>query len=250
MAKTEQVRTIKRSDVPRDFPVRPLRPSDKAEDRATCGTCGLSWDDAIPTSMTPAPAARCPFEAFHVYDAVPDEQVEREPLKDHRRQLGQFPCANYERDKYSSEDFCLCGFHLGDHKFGAPEQQVTPNLVTLTNMVALVLTQSAHANLSNATSALLAQRIVKDCFEETFSSHAELKARNERLEIACKGLREQIGANERLHVEKNDAIAELKARVAQLEDVLKDCVESLLRSLDDRERLAAWLTALLLKIKE
>jgi hypothetical protein len=48
--------------------VQPLRPQDKAEDRVTCGHCGLSWDDAIITSMTPAPAARCPFEAFHVYE--------------------------------------------------------------------------------------------------------------------------------------------------------------------------------------
>lgn len=34
---------------------------------ATCGTCGLSWNDAAVTSMTPAPAGRCPFEAFHDY---------------------------------------------------------------------------------------------------------------------------------------------------------------------------------------
>ena len=31
----------------------------------TCNACGLSWDDGIITSMTPAPSARCPFEAFH-----------------------------------------------------------------------------------------------------------------------------------------------------------------------------------------
>lgn len=54
--------------LPEDFPVRPLRPVQEAKDRATCGHCGLSWDDAIATSMTPAPAARCPFEAFHVYN--------------------------------------------------------------------------------------------------------------------------------------------------------------------------------------
>jgi hypothetical protein len=51
--------------IPKNFPVKPLKPGDKAEDRATCGQCGLSWDDAIPTSYTPAPSARCPFEAFH-----------------------------------------------------------------------------------------------------------------------------------------------------------------------------------------
>jgi len=37
-------------------------------DIATCGSCGLSWDDSIVTSMTPAPSARCPFEYFHEYD--------------------------------------------------------------------------------------------------------------------------------------------------------------------------------------
>ena len=31
---------------------------------ATCGDCGRSWDDSIVTSMTPAPAARCPFEGM------------------------------------------------------------------------------------------------------------------------------------------------------------------------------------------
>lgn len=37
----------------------------KANDRVTCGNCELSWDDAKPTSLTPAPSARCPFEYFH-----------------------------------------------------------------------------------------------------------------------------------------------------------------------------------------
>jgi hypothetical protein len=32
---------------------------------ATCHTCWLSWDDSIPTTWTPAPSARCPFEYFH-----------------------------------------------------------------------------------------------------------------------------------------------------------------------------------------
>lgn len=32
---------------------------------ATCGNCGLTWDDSISTSYTPAPGARCPFEHFH-----------------------------------------------------------------------------------------------------------------------------------------------------------------------------------------
>ncbi len=53
--------------VPSDRPVRPLRKGQKAKDRVTCGTCGLSWDDAEPRGLTPAPSARCPFEPFHRY---------------------------------------------------------------------------------------------------------------------------------------------------------------------------------------
>jgi hypothetical protein len=52
-------------DVPGDFPVRPLRDGDSAGERVTDGTCGLSWDDAVPTEYTPAPSGRCPFEVFH-----------------------------------------------------------------------------------------------------------------------------------------------------------------------------------------
>jgi len=56
------------TDVPKDFPVKVLGPNDPAEDRATCGHCGRSWDDAVITSWTPAPSARCPFEYFHDYE--------------------------------------------------------------------------------------------------------------------------------------------------------------------------------------
>jgi hypothetical protein len=55
--------------IPSDWPVRPLRNFAKAKDPVTCGTCGRSWDDAKSTSMTPTPAGRCPFEAFHEYTA-------------------------------------------------------------------------------------------------------------------------------------------------------------------------------------
>jgi hypothetical protein len=34
-------------------------------DLATCGTCGRTWDDALVTSVTPAPSGRCPFEYEH-----------------------------------------------------------------------------------------------------------------------------------------------------------------------------------------
>lgn len=54
-------------EIPENFPVKPISATDEAIDRATCGHCGLSWDDAVVTSMTPAPSARCPFEAFHHY---------------------------------------------------------------------------------------------------------------------------------------------------------------------------------------
>ena len=52
-------------DIPEDFEVQPLKSGEEAEYKATCGTCGLSWDDGKVTSMTPAPSARCPFETFH-----------------------------------------------------------------------------------------------------------------------------------------------------------------------------------------
>jgi hypothetical protein len=32
---------------------------------AECGTCGRAWNDAEPTSITPTPSGRCPFEYDH-----------------------------------------------------------------------------------------------------------------------------------------------------------------------------------------
>lgn len=54
-------------DIPADFPVRPLSDNEAlgAREPVTDGACGLTWDDYISTSYTPAPSARCPFEAFH-----------------------------------------------------------------------------------------------------------------------------------------------------------------------------------------
>ena len=57
--------------IPRDFPVQPLRPGQRAKDRATCGACGRSWDDGIATAYTPAPGGRCPFEAYHATEPAP-----------------------------------------------------------------------------------------------------------------------------------------------------------------------------------
>lgn len=51
--------------VPSDWPVQPVLDPSKATDPVTCGGCGLTWDDGISTSMTPAPSGRCPFETFH-----------------------------------------------------------------------------------------------------------------------------------------------------------------------------------------
>ena len=40
---------------------------------AVCGHCGRTWNDALSTSRTPAPSARCPFEELHEYPAPADE---------------------------------------------------------------------------------------------------------------------------------------------------------------------------------
>jgi hypothetical protein len=56
---------MKKPSIPADFPVKPLKDDEPAKDRATCGTCGLSWDDGISTGWTPVPSGRCPFETFH-----------------------------------------------------------------------------------------------------------------------------------------------------------------------------------------
>lgn len=55
----------RKTKVPDDFPVKVLKPEDKAAVKATCGTCGRSWDDSIITGWTPTPGARCPFEYYH-----------------------------------------------------------------------------------------------------------------------------------------------------------------------------------------
>jgi hypothetical protein len=64
---------LKLDAIPADFAVRPLTPSEAAtaHDPATCGECGLTWDDGISTSWTPAPAGRCPFEYYHAEPVDP-----------------------------------------------------------------------------------------------------------------------------------------------------------------------------------
>ena len=34
-------------------------------DTCTCGECGKTWNDALISERTPAPSARCPYEALH-----------------------------------------------------------------------------------------------------------------------------------------------------------------------------------------
>jgi hypothetical protein len=72
------------AEIPEDFAVTPLDDDDEAKDRATCGTCGRSWDDAIATEYTPAPSGRCPFEAYHETwaEANPDEAEELKELEE------------------------------------------------------------------------------------------------------------------------------------------------------------------------
>lgn len=53
--------------IPKNHPVQPLKSGDSAKDKATCGHCGLSWDDGVSTSMTPTPSGRCPFEHYHIH---------------------------------------------------------------------------------------------------------------------------------------------------------------------------------------
>jgi len=62
------IQFIYKTRVPKDYPVQPLKRGESCEDKATCETCGLSWDDGKVTSMTPVPSGRCPFESFHEDD--------------------------------------------------------------------------------------------------------------------------------------------------------------------------------------
>jgi hypothetical protein len=54
--------------VPADFEVQPLGADENPPGKTTCGNCGLSWDDDIPTTWTPVPSGRCPFEYYHIHE--------------------------------------------------------------------------------------------------------------------------------------------------------------------------------------
>lgn len=78
-------------DVPDDFPVTVLDDDDEATERMTCGECGRSWDDAVVTSYTPAPSARCPFEAYHGKTSWAEENADdAEELADMEKLLAEF----------------------------------------------------------------------------------------------------------------------------------------------------------------
>lgn len=48
-----------------------------------CLVCGLEWNNAEPTSMTPTPGGRCPFEWFHhSLDKLEDEKLNPEDIPD------------------------------------------------------------------------------------------------------------------------------------------------------------------------
>jgi hypothetical protein len=68
--------------VPTDHPVQPVRAphwSDRDHGLTQCGSCGRYWDDSVPTSLTPVPSGRCPFEYFHG-GPVPADDATREML--------------------------------------------------------------------------------------------------------------------------------------------------------------------------
>lgn len=90
------------ADVPDDYPVRPLEQDDEeATDLATCGECGRSWDDAIPTGLTPVPSGRCPFEAFHGGDPDTCEQC---TMRDAEGGIvGSVGCIDDADDAYRAE---------------------------------------------------------------------------------------------------------------------------------------------------
>ena len=76
--------------IPASFEVQPLKRGENPPGKCTCGHCGLSWDDDKVTSMTPAPAARCPFEEFHVYpeDEKPAKKKHKGTLLNEQAAVG------------------------------------------------------------------------------------------------------------------------------------------------------------------
>lgn len=106
----------KHEPIPADWPVQPVLPTDPADDPATDGYCGLTWDDGKVTSMTPAPSGRCPFEAFHVYpedegDRYSTMEIDKENVADLLGNVAATlrPSAGFERRRDRTGQFPLVG---------------------------------------------------------------------------------------------------------------------------------------------
>lgn len=82
--------------IPPDHPVQPLAPDQLVPGRTTCGYCGLSWDDDQPTSLTPVPSARCPFEYFHKPDPVAEQEAKFE--SDYWAEHPDYPVADWQHE--------------------------------------------------------------------------------------------------------------------------------------------------------
>lgn len=113
------MKRTKSISIPKDHPVQPLKPGDKAMDRVTCGVCGLSWDDAIVTSWTPAPSGRCPFEPFHPENAGCDKCGMND------RAEGSNLCPECKAESQSVPVATWANAEAGD-TIGKPKTQHTP----------------------------------------------------------------------------------------------------------------------------
>lgn len=71
---TRQPATLTHPETMAEYPAPP------GADITTCGTCHRSWDNSLITSVTPAPAARCPFEYEHEHEPPEGECTEAETI--------------------------------------------------------------------------------------------------------------------------------------------------------------------------
>lgn len=93
-------KTKSRIVVPKSWAVQPLKAGQKAINRAECGVCGLACDDGKVTSMTPAPASRCPFESFHD-NSEPNHALEQ--AKSQLESIKEMVRALHDADEQASD---------------------------------------------------------------------------------------------------------------------------------------------------
>jgi len=93
--------------IPKSYQVQPLKPGEPAEDRATCGDCGRSWDDGKVTGITPTPAGRCPFESWH------GQRARRPVRKVKTPKAGQPFAVTQQIDAQLIADALCCGLEGG-----------------------------------------------------------------------------------------------------------------------------------------